>query len=114
MRRVVISQKCSATDKSTICTSRFIFESEGKMWWDETKEGWCHEELTRTPHSDSYRRAYMGLRDTTGEPYLLERCPACQMPLPDLRESPPSPPFFPRIKEDMKRLPQPDSDEGAE
>lgn len=95
MRRVVISFKCSPDDPNVVCSHRFVMESEGSMWWDE--KGWHHKELLRvqSPPKDTeagWKRKYYELQDHTGEPLTLERCCACQIPLPDLTVKAPEAP----------------------
>jgi hypothetical protein len=84
MRKVVVARKCDPKDPQVVCTNRFLAEGNGEFWWDHARGGWCHKDIVRTQCPDGYRRAYMGLPDSTGVPYLLERCFSCGVALPDL------------------------------
>lgn len=86
VRRV---EKCHATIASSKCEERRIAEADGQMHYDFSRQGWVHLAITRSVilrrKASFWETVYHGDgRDHTGEPFLLERCPFCGQPLPDL------------------------------
>jgi hypothetical protein len=81
-RSVVVAKKCSESDATVMCIGRYLATNDGTFWFDAERGGYCSSEIPARKAVDSFKSAYYGTEDHTGELYLLERCPSCSAPLP--------------------------------
>ena len=75
--------RCDSRKPFIPCVGRYRAEVSGEFYWDAQRGGWCWTEIPTRRASSWRAKFYCG--DHTGELYLLEACPFCGVPLPDIQ-----------------------------
>ena len=75
--------RCSPDKPHVACSDRHRAQVAGSFWWDAERGGWCWADIPKRRASSWKAKYFCG--DHTGEPYLIEACPYCGVPLPDVR-----------------------------
>lgn len=85
----MIGNRCHPYQADLVCRGRFDAVMRGAFGWDDNIGGYVCNDLNLRQQSEpkdashKWRRIYYGVEDCTGEPWRLERCPFCSMPLPE-------------------------------
>lgn len=81
---MIIAPRCHPYRPEMVCRGRFDAVLAGRFGWDATLGGYVSLDMAvraQTPAARWFGEE-RGLADHTDEPYVLERCCFCSMPLP--------------------------------
>lgn len=76
-----IADTCRRSKRSQVCTEFYFAEKKGEIVWDAKEGAWILPAMKKR----SMRTVEIKIRaryDSTGRPYLLERCPFCGGEMP--------------------------------
>jgi hypothetical protein len=76
-----IASTCRQDKRPQVCTEFYFAEKKGEIVWDAKEEAWILPSMTKR----SMRNVDIKISarfDSTGRPYLLERCPFCGGEMP--------------------------------
>lgn len=86
---MMVGDRCHPYRADLVCRGRYDAIMRGAFLWDELIGGFVctdlepREQLKPGGQRGLWLRIFYEVEDCTGEPFVLERCPFCAMPLPE-------------------------------